>query len=68
MHSASQREAGQRDALDCMLVTEVTSQLDRSALKEDSGERSLMPINIDSMLVTVLTSQFDRSALKRLAH
>ena len=33
---ASQREAGRRDALFCMLVTELTSQLDRSELKEEA--------------------------------
>ena len=34
--SARQREAGRRDALPCMLVTELTSQLDRSELKEEA--------------------------------
>ena len=33
---ASQREAGRRDALPPMLVTELTSQLDRSELKEEA--------------------------------
>ena len=35
-HSASQRQAGRRDALYRMLVTELTSQLDRSELKEEA--------------------------------
>ena len=33
-HLASEREAGQRDALAYMSVTELTFQLDRSELKE----------------------------------
>ena len=35
-HSASQREAGWRDALMYMVVTELTSQLDRSELKDEA--------------------------------
>ena len=35
-HSASQREAGRRDALPYMLVTELTFQLDTSELKEEA--------------------------------
>ena len=35
-HSAGQREAGRRDALLFMTVTELTSQLDRSELKEEA--------------------------------
>ena len=40
VHSASQREAGRRDALNAMLVTELTSQLDRSELKEEALENT----------------------------
>ena len=36
MRPASQSEAGQSDALLCMSVTELTSQLDRSELKEEA--------------------------------
>ena len=36
MHSTDQREAGRRDALLLMWVTELTSQLDRSELKEEA--------------------------------
>ena len=34
--AASQKEAGRRDALRFMSVTELTSQLDRSELKEEA--------------------------------
>ena len=40
MHSPSQREAGRRDALDCMVVTELTSQLDKSELKEEADRNT----------------------------
>ena len=37
---AGQRVAGRRDALYCMLVTELTSQLDRSELKEEASRNT----------------------------
>ena len=79
-HSASQREAGRRDALPFMVVTELTSQLDRSELKEEASRNTEREGRVRQklacsqagreatapcfMLVTLLTSHRDRSLLK----